>query len=141
MVSENPGPGLGQAQQIWLYIKYSKITNYLYISPLVFLIRLFYNLPVYFVLLCNWSVLSVVSVNNENYNNNNNKIMILACHKNKQFSHRVDVQLNIRVTYFPFLHVLSDLLFVECILKLNKNKTKQTNKNDLKINCSCKFCM
>jgi hypothetical protein len=83
MVSENPGPGLGQAQQIWLYIKYSKITNYLYISPLVFLIRLFYNLPVYFVLLCNWSVLSVVSVNNENYNNNNNKIMILACHKNK----------------------------------------------------------
>jgi hypothetical protein len=40
-------------------------------------------LPVYFVLLCNWSVLSVVSVNNENYNNNNNKIMILACHKNK----------------------------------------------------------
>ena len=30
--------------------------------------KLFYNLPVYFVL-CNCSVLSVVSVKNENYNN------------------------------------------------------------------------
>jgi len=67
MVSENPDPVLGQTQQIWLYIKYSKITNYLYISPLVFFIRLSYNLPVCFVLLCNCSVLSAVSVKNENY--------------------------------------------------------------------------
>ena len=31
---------------------------------------IFYNLLVYVVLLCNCSVLSVVSVKNENYNNN-----------------------------------------------------------------------
>ena len=36
--------------------------HYLYISPLVFFIRLYYNLSVYFGLVCNCSVLSVVSV-------------------------------------------------------------------------------
>ena len=36
--------------------------HYLYISPLVFFIRLSYNLPVYFGLVCNCSVLCVVSV-------------------------------------------------------------------------------
>jgi hypothetical protein len=39
--------------------------HYLYISPLIFFIRLSYNLPVYFVMLYNCSVLSVVSVNNQ----------------------------------------------------------------------------
>ena len=39
----------------------------------LFFIRLSYNLPVYFVLLCNCSVLSVVSVKNENYNNKKKK--------------------------------------------------------------------
>jgi hypothetical protein len=39
--------------------------HYLYISPLIFFIRLSYNLPVYFVMLYNCSVLSVVSVNNK----------------------------------------------------------------------------
>jgi hypothetical protein len=53
--------------------------HYVYISPLVFYVRLSYNLPVYFVL-CNCSVLSVVSVKNENYKNKKNKI------KNKQFA-------------------------------------------------------
>ena len=45
----------------------------LYISPLVFFIRFIYNLPVYFVLLCNCSVLSVVSVKNENYKKKHKK--------------------------------------------------------------------
>ena len=50
--------------------------HYLYISPLVFFIRLSYDLPVYFVLLCNCSVLCVVSVKNENYNNKKNTLRI-----------------------------------------------------------------
>ena len=41
--------------------------HYLCISPLVLFIRLSYNLPVYFSLLCNCSVFSVVSVKNGNY--------------------------------------------------------------------------
>ena len=44
--------------------------HYLYISPLVSFIMLFYNLSAYFVLLCNCSVLSV---KNEHYKKNQNK--------------------------------------------------------------------
>ena len=39
----------------------------------LFLLRLSYNLPVYFVLLCNCSVLSIVSEKYENYNKINKK--------------------------------------------------------------------
>jgi hypothetical protein len=52
----------------YIYICPLFYLHYLDISPLVFFIRLSHNLPVYFVLLCNCSVLyvvSVVSVKNE----------------------------------------------------------------------------
>jgi hypothetical protein len=49
----------------YIYICPLFYLHYLYISLLVFFIRLSYNLPVYFVLLCNCSVLSVVSVINK----------------------------------------------------------------------------
>jgi hypothetical protein len=62
----------------YIYICPLFYLHYLDISPLVFFIRLSHNLPVYFVLLCNCSVLyvvSVVSVKNERNKppKNNNK--------------------------------------------------------------------
>ena len=62
---------------------YKQYKHYSYISPLVFSIRLSYNLPVYLVLLCNCSVLSVVSLKNENYKKKQKKINKIQWPKEK----------------------------------------------------------
>jgi hypothetical protein len=57
---------------IHLYMSIALPALFMYLSFSRF-IRLSYNLTVYFVLLCNCSVFSVVTVKNENYNKNKNK--------------------------------------------------------------------